>query len=150
MQNNFAYSGKVSITLGKRRSTTYNKGTNHLFQYFANALIGDEEIHLSSPNRFVIIPYCADNRLDSNTNNHRIITIQRKTLAGGGITARLSGYLTNQLHASDINRYQIQLLFNTTLYATLDLDSEQISILSSVTDEKSALIEWELTVSNKS
>lgn len=135
MHNLFTYTGKVTITLGKTRISGYNKGTTELFRFFADALTGSY-LRSAIPNTFKII---------SESNSSTEVSIQKSlTVGSSGETAKFSGYLTTSVAKGK----SIKLCKDTIVYATLELDEDQKAVLASVTPEKSALIEWELTVGN--
>lgn len=130
MNDTLIYTGKVTITLGKKRATGYNNGTEALFNVFATVLTESSVVD-KRPTKFVI-------------DDTKEVAIQRHEIVNT-VTARFSGYLTSSV--TDANK--IELYSESTKYATLELDALQKNILTSVTPQKSALIEWELKVANK-
>lgn len=134
MENNFIYTGKVTISMGKKRVTSYNKGTTELFRIFAQALISDTLIN-TRPTTFQISGY---------NNSTSVAILRYETVGEDSTTARFLGYLTNKINANTI-----KLMNGTVTYAEVELDEEQKNILSSVTSQKSALIQWDLTVGNR-
>ena len=146
MKSDLKYTGKLSIKLGRKRRKLYNQGKIDLFRLFANALVGLHN-NTSIPDTFVIV--------EGNNPDKELfrIAIQKTTLIDDGITARYSGYLATPV-ASNLESVKIKLvkIDNEAIsldFAELLIERDNLAILKSITNEKSALLEWDLTVDNK-
>ena len=143
MKNNLIYTGKLTIKLGKRRRRLYNTGYLPLFELFANALLGKE---ISLPDHFKIV-------WEDCTEDEKITAYIQKRIKVNTITARYSGYLTTKI-ADNIDFVKIQLCKEVgdedVIFAEIEVkDNNTLDILKNITTEKSALLEWDLSVGNK-
>ena len=144
MKSNLIYTGKLSIKLGKKRRKLYNTGHHDLFRLFASAMIGKHDNN-STPDTFLI----------TNSSGEKIITIpiEKTALVDNDVTARYSGYLATAID-SNLTSVKIKLVKSSNQnilldFAEITIDDDNLAILKSITNEKSALLEWDLTVSNK-